>query len=136
MSIRTLSIVLPFVLLASSVALAEDKTFSDEQSRKVKKLEAAIDKGDVDAVKSLLTKDTINELVLDGMTPLMRAIHRGQTSLVPVMLEAGASASAPGNYGTTPLHYAAWRGDVEAAKLLLEQGANVKAKDSGSETAL
>jgi ankyrin repeat protein len=89
---------------------------------------------------------------------LLRAIKRGESSLVELFLRHGADVngrdkegSVPlglsqghldlaANYntstreGTTPLEYAAMKGNIEVVKLLLLNGANIHLKDEGGET--
>src|SRR3954470_21813356 len=114
---RTLTAFVSLAFLATTLLAADERTDEsfrrDEASRRYATLIATIDKGDAEALRPLLVKSNVDETIADGMTPLMRAIHRGHPELVPVILDAGANPNVAGSTGATPLHYAAWRGDVE-----------------------
>lgn len=68
------------------------------------------------------------------------AIERANLAAVKALIEAGAAADTPIEYGpntTTPLIKAAWEGRTAIAKYLIEQGAKVNATSSdGADTPL
>jgi hypothetical protein len=59
-----------------------------------------------------------------GRSPLMWAAFRGDTSIMKLLIDAGADVNGVGGLGT-PLAQATWAGHTAAARLLLERGANV-----------
>jgi cytohesin len=60
-------------------------------------------------------------------TPLIAAIENGNMATFEALLEAGAGATAPIEFGETPLHAAARRGDEAMVRALLARGADVHA---------
>jgi ankyrin repeat protein len=65
------------------------------------------------------------------------AAEVGDTEILKLLLDAGASADSPNEDGQTALHAVARTGNVEAAKLLLDRGATIDAReDFGGQTAL
>ena len=81
-------------------------------------------RGDIDAVRALLADGSDVDAPLgDGMTALHWASHRGDETLVDLLLEAGASTAAVTRLGQhTPLHVAsrAARGAVVHALVARE----------------
>jgi tetratricopeptide (TPR) repeat protein len=93
----------------------------------------AIDEGDVEEVRRLLTEDPA---ALDAPTtgdcpdrPLAYAAAQGKIEIVRLLLDQGADPNARGESGRTPLHRAAESGQPEIARLLIEHGADVAAVD-------
>lgn len=67
----------------------------------------------------------------DGLTPLMRAAARGQTTDVTTLATAGAEVNAAhGDTRLTPLMFAAYFGHDAVVRLLLEKGAQANLKDA------
>jgi ankyrin repeat protein len=110
----------------------------------------AIEKGDYDAVSSLLdrgAKVNDNKIVIGGEnafvppsggdTPLIRAVQRGRLAIVQLLLKRGADVNLS-NLRTrvTALHYAAGRGDVALTRLLLDHNAQVNVSDVSGTTPL
>ena len=60
-------------------------------------------------------------------TPLIAAIENGNSTVFDALLAAGASATAPIEFGETPLHAAARRGNEAMVRTLLARGADVNA---------
>jgi ankyrin repeat protein len=60
-------------------------------------------------------------------TPLIAAIENRNTAVFEALLDAGASATVPIEFGETPLHAAARRGDEAMVRALLARGADVNA---------
>src|SRR5262245_56083858 len=60
-------------------------------------------------------------------TPLMAAIENRNMAVFEALLDAGASATAPIEFGETPLHAAARRGEEAMVRALLARGADVNA---------
>ena len=71
------------------------------------------------------------------MTPLMGAANRGQTSVVKILLNAGANVNAKDQlWGATALYDAALNEHPEVIQLLIKAGANVNDKDKDDVTEL
>jgi uncharacterized protein len=118
---------------------------------------AAIEAGDVDAARALVTADPALASARDddGVSALMRARYRSDRGLIEailaagpeldafeaaalgdldrlaVLLAGGADADAVTADGFTALHIAAFFGKPEAARLLLDRGADVDARGRG-----
>jgi ankyrin repeat protein len=60
-------------------------------------------------------------------TPLIAAIENRNMAVFEALLAAGASATAPIEFGETPLHAAARRGEEAMVRALLARGADVNA---------
>lgn len=66
----------------------------------------------------------VNYQDMNGATALHYASRGGYTTIVEMLVEAGADVNLGEEYGYTPLHEAAEYGQVEAARLLIEHGAD------------
>lgn len=67
----------------------------------------------------------------DGLTPLMRAAARGDTSAVTTLVAGGAAVNAVhDDTRLTPLMFAAYFGHDAAVRLLLDKGAQANLKDA------
>jgi hypothetical protein len=108
----------------------------------VKQLSFAAYKGDVAAVKDLLSRDVnVNIPNDEGWTPLLTASREGHLELVRELLARGANVNArenPNNSrgGYTPLLIACHQGHPEVARLLVGKGADVNARTNHGWTAL
>ena len=120
-------------------------TKSTEQTEPTKSLHEAAADGDIDQVKSLLSRGAEVSAKDDyGQTPLHYAVVKGQKNIVEFLLTKGARIGPKDNAGRTPLHYAAGAGqnygrgvgDSDIARLLLDKGANINAEDKWSWTPL
>ena len=64
----------------------------------------AVQKGDRDAVRSLLKEHIdVNASRADGSTALSWAAHRGDIETANLLIAAGANVNAANDYGVTPL---------------------------------
>lgn len=116
--------------------------FIQEVSEDVKligSLHKAAAEGDIDQVKSLISKG-INIDSLDNAddpaTPLHQAVIAGHRDVVEVLLSHGARIDALDNRAFTPLHRAAECGHTDIAMLLINKGADINRRDSLSASAL
>lgn len=125
---RALAItVVAAVLLQASTAAAAGKV----------PLVDAADRGDLAAVRTLLTQKTdVNAAREDGLTALHAAVNADRLDIAEALLRAGANASAKDRYGLTPIYLASLNGSVPLIQRLLEAGADPNAVDPGGETAL
>ncbi len=99
----------------------------------------AVLKGDVGAVKQMLTKTPgmVDVRCEVGRTPLQWAAHKGNAQLVALLLKQGAGVNSKSKKNRrTPLHYAVWRGHTEAARILLKKGADIQAVEVDGESPL
>lgn len=78
-------------------------------------------------------RTNLDQINLQGETPLMMAALKGQTALVEQLIAKGASVSKP---GWTPLHYAATGPKVEIVAILLTHGADLNAASPNGTTPL
>ncbi len=89
--------------------------------------------GDMDSVMRRLRNGVHPDRVRRGTTALMYASESGDTAMIRVLLEHGASIDLgnPDDAGMTPLMYAAWGCHHEAVTLLLENGADCHPRRTG-----
>jgi ankyrin repeat protein len=94
-------------------------------------------KGDLAAVKRLLSVLDANIKDQLGATPLHEAAEVGHAEVVRLLLSKGADVNAKTTTGRlTPLHVAAGKGHREVAETLINSGADVNAKDHSGDTPL
>ena len=93
-------------------------------------LQAAVE-GDVDEVKSLISKGVyLNAYSWEG-TALHIATQYGHEPAVQLLIDAGANVNVEHHTsGDTPLHYAAACGHKGIAELLIKKGANFNSTDA------
>jgi len=101
-------------------------------------LRKAVRSADVEQVRTLLKQGIpISETDSLGGTALHDAVWAGETEIVKLLLDAGASVNASHTEaGSTPLHYAIITNRVEIAELLIAKGADTKARYRGDATPL
>jgi hypothetical protein len=93
-----------------------------------KHLYTAIERGDFEAVKSILEKSVLDLDVLIGRwktTFLHRAAYRNHLEIAKLLIEKGASVDVKMQHGTTALDVAAKYGHEDMALLLIEHGAHL-----------
>ncbi len=129
--VALLTVPTALVLTARAV---EDATENKSESFKLLH-QAAID-GDIEQVKSLISKGAdVNEPDPNGLTPLHLAARNGHKTIVDLLIARGADVNAKPKgrvvnwrKGTTPLHEAAKHGHKDVAEVLITHGADVNAK--------
>ena len=112
-------------LLASRLVNVEARNAQDESPLMI----AAI-KGNVDAVKALIARDSV--VYKTGWAPLHYAASAGSPQhavIIALLLENHAYIDAASPNGTTPLMMAAHYGSTEAVQLLLDEGADPTLKN-------
>ncbi len=93
--------------------------------------------GDLKHARSLVAqKVNVNAPDVDGSTALHWAAHRGDVTLVDLLLQAGAKAATANAYGVTPLALAAESGEPGVVSRLIKAGADANAATTGGETVL
>jgi peptidoglycan/LPS O-acetylase OafA/YrhL len=95
-------------------------------------LAGAIVAGDIAAVRAA-TQSGVDAAGEDGdaYLPLVLAALTGNSSVVAVLLDAGADINRAGPYGGTALHAAGYMGEAEIVQFLLARGADPTIRDSG-----
>ena len=79
----------------------------------------------------------VNTQDMNGWTPLMRVIERGNVELASRLLEVeGIDINMQSNTGTSALHVAAAFNQFEITQLLLHHGARIDLEDAEGNTAL
>ena len=94
----------------------------------------AINKNDLDAVKTLIREQSanVNYATKDKSTPLITAIYKRNTPIINYLLSKDANPNLPQTIGqtkTTPLNIAIEVNSLEIVKVLVEAGADVNAPD-------
>jgi len=102
------------------------------------KLTQAIEHADVEAVRLYLTQEPecAKKRNYHDETLLHFAAGVGSFEIAVELLQRGASADVPDEFGWTPLHQACARGDVDIVKLFIDSGANIEGISKKHETAL
>jgi ankyrin repeat protein len=72
----------------------------------------------------------VNGSEADGTTPLHRAVHAGDATLVRALLGSGAKPNVANRYGVTPLSLAATAGDAATLGVLFASGADLRHADA------
>lgn len=97
----------------------------------------AIDKKQVDVVRTLLQHNIAINYHIDSDTPLIKAIYHNNTDLVSMLLKAGAIVDiGTQDTLTTPLMVAAQQASIDIVIKLIGAGANILQKDHKGRTAL
>jgi len=80
--------------------------------------------GDEKALRTALTKDTVNQVDSMGATPLIAGTVNAQPAAVALLLDAGADPRATDRTGATALHWCATYDQAEIARALIAAGAD------------
>ena len=96
----------------------------------------AVKAGDRAAVRTLLSRTTVNNSEPDGMTALHWAVRADDAETAALLIRAGANVSAANRYGVTPLSLAATNGNAVITRALIKAGASVNAVGPDGETVL
>ncbi|KAM3177152.1 hypothetical protein ACTXT7_005066 [Hymenolepis weldensis] len=73
--------------------------------------------------------DKMNDLIMNGNTPLHEAASKGFSRSVEALCISRASLNIPNKMGLTPLHVAAQHGHKQSLRVLLFSGADINAID-------
>ncbi len=91
---------------------------------------AAIQQGDVDAVRESLSKGIDPDTIFsETTTALTVAVDRGRIEMVNVLLDRGAAINQPTPSGETALMKSVWAGHEVITDLLLNRGARVNVQN-------
>ncbi len=111
--------------------------YSSPTAKKWPLLLEALQKGDLEAVKTLIEEGVNVNLIRDGVTPLMIASSAGRTEIAEAILQAGVNVNEKSDDGWTALHKAAFDQKGPAiVDLLMQSGIDVEAKNKSGKTAL
>jgi len=101
----------------------------DSKNEAKDSLHAAVEEGNIDAIKSLLERGMdINARNASNKTPLDRAATKGNVDVVRFLIERGAEVDSRDNWEGTPLHSACSSlSGHDVSRILLDHGANVNA---------
>jgi thiosulfate/3-mercaptopyruvate sulfurtransferase len=78
----------------------------------------------------------INAVILNGMTPLMKAAYAGDVAVTRELVAAGATIEARNDDGNTALWLAVAGGSIEVMSFLIAAGANVDNQNDNGATVL
>lgn len=99
-------------------------------------LHIAAARGEVGAIRALLSELGVDELDGSGRTPLMYAVIGNRFKACKVLVKCKADVNARDDNGNTPLMWAACRGCSESMKELLKLGADVSLADNSGRTSI
>ena len=110
-------------LLAQIVAKKDDTQNILLEGRNGTPLGLAIQSNDLEMVKLLMphVATTVNDKVLDGLTPLALAATKGNLAMVNYLLEQGADPEINFEPGRNPFYRAALHGHLDVAKFFHEK---------------
>lgn len=87
---------------------------------KVNSFCVSIAKGDIDTVKTLITRGEDVNQKSNGMTPVMYAAKFNRTEILKLLIEQGANLKAKSNKGYTALKFAKLHGASDAEVIIKE----------------
>jgi len=119
--------------LHSTAPVAEDRIGD------FKSLHLAIHNGDIENVRKLANKQTVNQRDYAGQTSLHVAISSMKskdTEIPEVLIKSGANVDQQDNEGGAPLHWAVNLNNAKAVKLLVKWGAALDLKNKKYKTPL
>jgi len=96
----------------------------------------AADRGDVDAMHSMLAAGADVDGEWGGGTPLILSAMRCRADAVTLLLQFGANVNGTAQCGDSALMLAAWKCPTGLVQELLDRGANVNDRDCDGETSL
>ena len=99
-------------------------------------LHDAVKKGEIEKVKSLATKENVNEKDDQGATPLIWASRYGKKDIVELLIAKGADVHAAPEDGGGALHFAASYGHTDVCETLIRSGAKIDQPELFGRTAL
>lgn len=107
--------------MSTLMGSSSSRLSSDQQS-----LSQAIERGDVNLVRTLLERRAVD---VNERLPLIHAASTGHAEIVELLLNAGARIDDVGDSGETACHAAIWRGQRHALAVLLRHSPNLALTD-------
>ncbi len=120
-------------------AEATEKTSAIEDESKLfdsDEFYSAIEKGDSETVKRLLSEGQNPDPVTSNYTPVMLAAREGQPEALREILKHNPRLNRINKNGYTALHIAVISGNTTCVELLVEHGIDINIKSKGEDTAL
>lgn len=137
LSSGTVPILCVFFVIACASGPSTSATTETVDPKSEANLSQAVDSGDVTRVLELIEQDVdLDQPMVFGLTPLMRAANRNHVEIAEILIEGGADLHATGMAGLTPVHVAAGADSVETLEVLLEAGADPTARSRSGMNAL
>ena len=124
--ISAIALCFSIVSVNATPSISNVKTYKTATFFKVNSFCVSIAKGDIDTVRTLITRgEDINEKS-NGMTPVMYAAKYNRTDILKLLIEQDANLKAKSDKGYTALKYAELHGAKDAALIIKEALAKKK----------
>ena len=114
-------------------------TFSFSLPVLSQEIHSAVQKGDIEKIKTLLEQNPglINAKdTRQGLTPLHWAAYIGKKDVATLLIEKGADVNVTGQFNDTPLHYSILGSHKSVAEFLISKGAYVNSRFADGKTSL
>jgi ankyrin repeat protein len=108
----------------------------DENGRKIPLLWLAVDSGNIELAKFLISKGADVNVKNKGEPILYKAVDSGNIEVIKFLVSNGADVNAENDNGESILYKAVERGNIEVIKFLVSKGADINAKGSSKEIPL
>jgi len=116
------------IIVASVVVFSNVNVIFAQQETRTQNLHQAIINGDIEHVKSLLSKGAdINEKNRLGGTPLHTAMMNGKWEIAELLISKGPDLNAKDNRQRTPLYLAVEKNQKKIVEILIAKGVDVNA---------
>ena len=114
------------VLTSKAFKKEAKSVFKEEILKEEEKLLAALEEGNANEARQLLSIGIMDEDCADrrGMTPLHWAAQKGLDDVVQLLIDRGADLNRTNIHGHTPLHRTGNPLNIAVVKLLLDNGAD------------
>lgn len=124
-------------LLIAAGGCQQDAPFAAQSTPSAAEVLAAVDSGDIKAVRTLVAKGANPDAAMPGDgTALILASKQGKLAMVDALLELGAGVEVPSHGDGNPLIMAAKAGHDDVVARLVEAGADPNTVVAGDETPL
>ncbi|ELT89235.1 hypothetical protein CAPTEDRAFT_191019 [Capitella teleta] len=98
----------------------------------------AVQTQNVHVITSMINEkpDSVNMKGFVGLTPLHKAVLRGEPEIIRILLQFRADPNAKNEFHETPVHYACKRGIIANVQLLIDEGGDVRVEDKAGKGAM